>query len=354
MTKELLIKFLNDQCTKDELKEVILWVRTNSLGKGGRDWGFQEWRDYNFENDENLPDDEKFSALLDRIHHKINRSATGVSVRKHTSFTTWLTRAAAVLLFPVLTFLVYTLMQEPQVLTQFANFEIDSLEVIAPVGSKTLVQFSDGSEVYLNHGSKLKYPQEFSDSVREVSLTGEGYFKIAHNPDRPFVVKTRGMNVKALGTTFNVYAYPDEEIVATTLVEGKVALERRIGGTLPQRVGSLIPGQHVNYDLKTGKMDSSKGDIEKYISWKDGFLVFKRESISQIANRLSRWYSVDIEIADASVKGYTYTATFIDQSLWYVLDVLKDAAPIDYEIIPGRQLPDGTFSKQKIIIVRRS
>ena len=354
MTKELLIKFLNDQCTKEEFKEVILWVKTGSSGRGGKDWGYQEWRDYDFEADKNLPDDEKLSALLDKIHHKINRSHTKTGIQLRVHYTTWLTRAAAILLIPVLAFLIYTLMQQPQIGRQFATLKVDSLEIIAPVGSKAFVQFSDGSEVHLNHGSKLKYPQEFSDSIREVVLTGEGYFKIAHNPGSPFIVKTRGMNIKALGTTFNVYAYPDEKFVATTLVEGKVALERTIAGAPPQPMGSMFPGQHVNYDLKTGKMDSSEGDIEKYISWKDGILVFKRESIFQIANRLSRWYSVEIEIGDEAVKSYTYTATFVDESLWYILGVLKDAAPIDYKTIPGKQLPDGSFSKQKIIIIKRS
>ena len=166
MTKELLIKFLNDQCTKEEFKEVILWVKTGSSGRGGKDWGYQEWRDYDFEADKNLPDDEKLSALLDKIHHKINRSNTKTGIQLRVHYTTWLTRAAAILLIPILAFLINTLMQQPQIGRQFASLKVDSLEIIAPVGSKTFVQFSDGSEEHLNHGSNLKYPQEFSETKR--------------------------------------------------------------------------------------------------------------------------------------------------------------------------------------------
>ena len=103
-----------------------------------------------------------------------------------------------------------------------AIVSVDSLEVIAPVGSRTVVELSDGSVVHLNYGSRMKYPQNFSGETRSVVLTGEGYFKVAHNPDKPFVVSTGIIDVIAVGTIFNVNAYPENNNIATTLVEGKV------------------------------------------------------------------------------------------------------------------------------------
>jgi len=267
---------------------------------------------------------------------------------------TWVTRAAAILLIPVLGFLFFTLSDRKSAPAHYTDMTVDSLEIVAPVGSQTFVEFSDGTEVYLNHGSKIKYPHKFTGDTREVVLSGEGYFIVAHKPENPFIVKTRNMNVKALGTTFNVFAYPDEKIVATTLIDGKVVLEQETVSRDIKSMGTMVPGQHVSYDKVTGEIFSTKGDIEKYISWKDGKLVFKRDNIVQILNRLSRWYSVDIEIKDDEVKEYTYTATFIDESLSHILDLLKDAAPIDYEILPGKRLPDGTFSRQKVIIEKRN
>jgi transmembrane sensor len=353
MTKELLIKFLGDQCTGEELKEVVRWIKNDSLTTTGRYWGLYDWDTFNPE--ENLAEKERFCSLLDKIHHKINISDYNLSKKKSVELIIgWITRAAAILLIPVLAFLVYILTDKQSETPQYAEMAVDSLEIVAPTGSKTMVEFSDGSEVYLNHGSKIKYPQKFTGNIREVILSGEGYFMVAHDPEKPFIVRTSALNIKALGTTFNVFAYPDEKVVATTLIDGKVVLERETASQDNKSLGTMVPGQHVGYNKETGEILSTKGDVEKYISWKEGKLIFKRDSIVQIVHRLSRWYSVDIEIRDDEVRDYTYTATFIDESLLHILDLLKDAAPIDYRRIPSKRLPDGTFTKQKIIIKKRN
>lgn len=349
MTKDLLIKFLYDRCSKDELQEVIQWIKNESFSNESRSMGLDDW--INFKEDDSLAEDAKLRSLLDKIHHKINIESS-IKPRNDSVklITVWITRAAAFLLLPVLAFLIYTLSNKPVEVAQNIEMTIDSLEIIAPVGSKTVVQFSDGTEVFLNHGSKIKYPQKFTGNTREVLLTGEGYFNVAHNPEIPFIVKTRNLNIEALGTEFNVYAYPDESVVATTLVNGKVVLQKETGDHQTESIGSMIPGQHVSYNIETGKLTSSKGEIEKYISWKSGKLIFKRDSIVMIAKRLSRWYNVDIEVSGTDVREYTYTATFVDESLDHILELLKKAAPIGYTKIPSKQLNDGTFSRQKIII----
>jgi transmembrane sensor len=89
-----------------------------------------------------------------------------------------------------------------------------------------VVQLSDGTDVNLNYGSKIKYPRNFTGSTREIMLTGEGYFNVVHNPDQPFIVKTGKLNIIALGTEFNVQSYPDSPVISTTLVNGKVAIEK--------------------------------------------------------------------------------------------------------------------------------
>lgn len=100
-------------------------------------------------------------------------------------------------------------------------------------------------------------------------------------------------------------------------------------------------------------MSNEQGNIEKYISWKDGKLIFKDESIVNIANKLGRWYNVEFVFADKKSMEHTYTATFVDESLYQILDLLKLATPIEYTIPPRRKLPNGTFSKQKVIIKSR-
>lgn len=349
MTRDLLIKFLDDRCSEEELYEVVKWIRDKPINHSQRTLIKQVWDSYVA--DDSLPDDKRFDSLLDKIHDKID-------IREqhyHTPHTvklisTWLTKAAAVLFIPVLGFLFYMLTRESSVKKYQTDMIVDSLEIVTPVGTQISVQLSDGSEVYLNHGSRLYYPHIFKGNTREVTLQGEAYFDVAHNHDKPFVVKTKHLNVKAIGTSFNVFAYPEEDFVSTTLIKGKVILEKIIEDNKAEVIGSMIPGQHVSYDICNDEISSENDDIDRYISWKDGKLVFKNESIIQITQRLSRWYNVEFEFADDASKEYTYTATFVDETLDQILSLLQIATPITYNKIPRQQLPDGTFSKQKIVI----
>jgi ferric-dicitrate binding protein FerR (iron transport regulator) len=350
MTQELLIKFLNDKCTDEELKEVLHWIKNDSLNNQSKNWGYQDWTE--FKTNENLMDNDNLSSLLDKIHHKININKQNIK-NPNAGITTWLTRAAAILLIPVLAFLFYTISEKKsESINYTSNLTVDSLEIIAPAGSRTVVQLSDGSEVHLNYGSKLKYPQNFTGDTRGVILLGEGYFNIAHNPEKPFIVKTGKLNVKALGTKFNVQAYPGEEIIATTLVEGKVVVEQKFANGNIKTIGAMEPGQHVNYDLNSEVVSCTKGSVEKYIAWKDGKLVFENESIVEVTDRLSRMFNVDFEVAD-NVKDYSYTVTFVDEPLFQILDLMTIATPVTYKALPRKKLPDGTFSKQKIVIEKR-
>ncbi len=353
MTKDILIKFLNNNCTEAELKEVLRWAETSALTETGKKLGFDDWKNYREEG--KWENDEKFTTLFDRIQEKIDKQEHKTGQIKTITlpvFTKWITRAAAILLIPVLTFLFYTLSEKKMDSIKYANLAVDSLEIIAPIGSRTIVQLSDGSEVHLNYGSKIKYPQFFSGDTREVTLTGEGFFEVAHNPEKPFIVKTGKLNVKALGTAFNVLAYSDNDVVETTLVNGKVVLEQKEVDGKINTIGVMEPGQHVNYNIKTGAVSSTIGSIEKFVAWKEGKLVFEDTPISEVAERLSRMFNVEIEVAD-DITDNIYTVTFMDEPLFQILDLMTIATPVRYKTFTREKLPDGTFSKQKITIEKR-
>ena len=352
MTKDTIIKFLNNRCTDAELEEVIRWAEKRAFEKESLDWGYNEWK--SFQVDDRKGDDERFSNLFDKIQSRIDSKSkengnTNKQKLKLPLLMTWLTRAAAILLIPVLAFLFYTLAQKDIDINEYSSLATDSLEIVAPIGSRTIVQLSDGTEVHLNYGSRIKYPQKFSGDTREVILSGEGYFDVTHNPAKPFIVKTPHLNVKALGTSFNVMAYPDNNEIQTTLVKGKVVLEQNDGDGKIKTIGSMVPGQHVSYNLKTGAIHSAKGNIEKYFAWKDGKLIFEDAPINQVAEKLSRMFNVDIEVSD-DIKDYIYTVTFVDEPLFQILDLMTIATPVSYTALPRKKLPNGTFSKQKIII----
>jgi transmembrane sensor len=352
MTQELLIKFLNDQCTDEELQEVIQWVKKDALTNGGRNWGLQDWN--TFQGSEDFLEKEQFGSMLNKIHQKIIQTQNQQPVnRPAVSIISWITKAAAILLLPVLGILFYLLIDQKAEFSQSAGLLSDSLQVVTPVGSRTVMQLPDGTQVYLNNGSQLKYPQKFTGKSRGVVLTGEGYFEVAHNPDKPFCVHAGKLTIKAVGTKFNVMAYPEEKMIATTLVEGKVIVEQKTDGKEGKPICDMIPGQHMSYNITTSNITSTRGDIEEYIAWKEGKFIFKNESIVHVAERLSRMYNVDIEIAD-DIRDYTYTVTFIDEPLFQILDLMQIATPVKYKAVPRKKLPDGTFSKQKILINKRN
>lgn len=350
MTKELLEKYLNNLCTSKEVDEVIQWIKRQTFYDESKDLGKTEWQKYKVE--DGLVSDEKLESLLDKIHHKLNIEEPRTLQMKRNSLITWISKAAAIIIIPVLAFLFYTISENDKLINQLATVSVDSLEVIAPVGSRTVVELSDGTVVHLNYGSRIKYPQNFSGETRSIVLTGEGYFEVAHNPDKPFVVSTGLIDVKALGTVFNVNAYPENSSIATTLVEGKVVLEKQLSGDNSKQLGVMKPGQHVIYNSNTGKIKSDIGDVNKYIAWKDGKMVFDNQSIEEIAQRLSRMFNVDIQV-DNEVKKYKYTVTFVDEPLFQILELLTVATPIKVKALPRTKNPDGTFSKQKIIIERK-
>ncbi len=347
MTKELLEKYLNDQCTPQEVDQVIHWMKEQSFFSDSKDLLHADWTQ--FKDEEILVTDEKLDILLDRIHHKINLEKPILIQLKTRRVIHWVSKAAAFILLPVLAFLFYVISENTRLANQIAIVSVDSLEVIAPVGSRTVVELSDGSIVHLNYGSRIKYPQNFVGNTRGVVLSGEGYFDVAHSPDKPFVVTAGGIDVRALGTIFNVNAYPESNDIATTLIEGKVLVEEKQSNGSLKKLKELIPGQQVIYEKNTGIVNSGMVQVGRYIAWKDGKLVFENEPIDQVAQRLSRMFNVDIQV-DSGVEKYKYTVTFVDEPLFQILDLLSVATPIEYRALSRAKNPDGTFQKQKILI----
>ncbi|SHE54074.1 FecR family protein [Mariniphaga anaerophila] len=351
MTKELLEKYLNNRCTSQEVEEVIQWMKQQFFFSESQKLGKVDWQQ--FKEEDSIVSDEKLDTLLDKIHHKLNIEEPRTIQLRNNRLISLLSKAAAIILIPVLAFMFYTISENNWLTNQITTVSVDSLEVIAPVGSRTVVELSDGTVVHLNYGSRIKYPQNFWGETRGIALTGEGYFEVAHNPDKPFVVNAGRIDVKALGTVFNVNAYPENNSIATTLVEGKVLIEKMKNNGNVETIKELIPGQHVIYEKNTGLVKSSLERVEKYIAWKDdGKLILDNEPIDQVAQRLSRMFNVEIQV-DKEMEKYRYTVTFVDEPLFQILDLLSAATPINYRALPRTKNPDGTFSKQRIIIEKK-
>ena len=212
------------------------------------------------------------------------------------------------------------------------NEQVEYHTIRVPRGGEYNLLLSDNTKVYLNAGSSLRYPVRFSGDRREVILEGEGYFEVSRDTAKPFVVKTGSVNVQVLGTAFNVNAYPEEENVETTLVEGKV----RVDGKNEQRI--LEPGTQLVYDKRRENMVVLKVDTEEYISWKDGYYYFKRETLGRIMDRLSRWYNLNVFYQNEELKSIEFGGRLKRyEDITYLLERMEETQDIKF-IIKGNTI----------------
>lgn len=171
-----------------------------------------------------------------------------------------------------------------------------------PKGGQYRLVLADGTKVWLNAASSLRYPTHFGDKVREVSITGEAYFEVAHDANKPFFVKCEGQRIQVLGTHFNVRAYPDEQLIRTTLLEGSVALTK--DGVVDQ-VTRLQPGEEASL-LEGGNMRVERlSDVTIRIGWTKGYFAFNRADLGTVLRELSRWYNVEFNVKAPTAKTYT-------------------------------------------------
>ncbi len=346
MTKDLFIKYLQGNCTEEEFEQILSWIREGSQSISGNRIVQEIWEE--FEPKAGPLERIKYNRILDKIHHQINisQNSSRIKIQKASSASrllTIITRAAAILLLPVLSLFLYTYLSDKDYYAANSN----ELEVEAPAGSRIQFNLGDGTKVWLNHGSKLKYPYRFEGVNRKVYLTGEAYFEVAHNAKVPFIVGTNRLDVKATGTAFNVSAYPDDDEVETTLVEGKVILYKR---KMDSEIKALSPGECLKFDANKNSYSLETENTLKYTAWKDGFLVFKNDNVIDVAKKLRKWYNIDVEITNQKINEYPFTATFSDETLPQVLELLSLATPVSYQLTQSKKLPDGSFSKQKVLI----
>ncbi len=286
---------------------------------------------------------------IDQAGSEVTKRLHGFGKQK--KFFAYLTKAAAVLFLPLLiTSLAYIIYICPICPSDDRIQELSS-RIDVSYGTVTHFVLFDGTNVWLNSGSHFEYPSQFPGSSRKVYLEGEAYFEVAES-SKPFVVRTKHMEVMATGTSFNVLAYPDDDMIQTTLVEGKVALYKLRSDSRPLLLTKLEPNEKATYYIYSNKNELSVEltDAEAYTAWKNGKLIFNNDSFEEIVTKLSRWYNTDIRLIDPELKTYSYTATFTDETLLQVLELLENSAPITYTYHQRNKKQDGTFSKRVVEI----
>ncbi len=167
--------------------------------------------------------------------------------------------------------------------------------ISTPRGGMYEIVLSDGSKVWLNAASSLKFPASFTGKIRNVTLTGEGYFEVAKNASKPFHVKVNDMTVEVLGTHFNVNAYNDENSVATTLLEGSVKIKKEVIANSASQTVLLEPGEQADLAKNGSLKINHHANIQEVIAWKDDNFEFNNTSVTDIMRQISRWYDVEVD-----------------------------------------------------------
>ena len=203
----------------------------------------------------------------------------------------------------------------------------ESLQSIhVPAGQRAELMLADGTKVWLNSLSTLTFPGNFTGDIRNVKLDGEGYFKVAHDTRHTFIVQVGELEVKVLGTVFNVCAYQDEQDVTVVLLEGKVGVHT------PSSSLIMKPGEKMNYNKSTHKFTTEKVYPEDYVTWTKGSLYFQNESLDNIMKALSRVYDVTIHIDSPRIAEERFTGTIPGGGIQNALNIIMLTSPFRYEV----------------------
>lgn len=337
MDLKILLRYFSNKYSRKDFSAV-----NNAFQQKGENPQLEEqmnlhWQDFD---SEALPDI-KLDHLLDKVHHRMN--VEGNPQIKVFNLWQLAQRAAAILFLPLLLgSLAYNYLKPT-----LANVDEAWAEIQCPLGVRTKFQLPDGSTGFLNSGSVLKYPVIFANN-RNVKLTGEGYFEVVHNEKSPFHVKTKNLDVKVLGTTFNIVAYENENLEEVILQTGHVEVASNDGKSL----GSLQPEQEMVFNKQDLSHKINNVESTQYTSWKEGRLTLRNVDIDELAIRLSRWYNAEVIVdkTNKAINAYAYHGTFEDEQLDDVLKILSLSSPISYIEKERTKDKSENYSKRKVIL----
>jgi len=205
-------------------------------------------------------------------------------------------------------------------------------EKVTLSGEKSIITIPDGSIVTLNADSKLKYPDQFDDKIREVYLEGEAYFEVHHNSNRPFIVHSENLSTTVLGTKFDISAYPEKRTITVSLLEGKVKVSREEKGK-DNEIVVLKPKEQLLYDKENNVSSFEQFDSLEAVGWKDNIYKFENEPLGEVLSQLERAFGVKFKLDDQSVLLQKITIKFEKKSLQTVVDVIKSLTGLDYKIL---------------------
>lgn len=311
----------------DEEKDIIEKLLTDSLSPRGR----EKLNSYGFINEaihtqwevasDTYTNEQKERRILTNIMRKIKKGKAG-RFRQNLNRYAWVASIALLLICGTLSVALLNKQPEPEVwyVLNSGRQSMDSLRL------------ADGTFVVLNAGSRLTYPKVFSGDRREVTLSGQAFFNVHPDKAHPFVVRTKNMNVTALGTAFEVFSYDEDVSLETVLLNGLIKVEPKDSEERIQGEYVLNPNEKLTYG-KGGAVRIEQVDANTYSAWRTcGGLSFKNEKLSMILPRLEKWYGLKIDCSPKIADYYRFTFTLRNEPLDLILNIMSHSAPLSYKL----------------------
>lgn len=316
----LISKKLSGEITPEEITQLNNWIKKSERNQNIYNESKRVWE----KNNHYLSEEDKGSDLQKIKSQIAEKESRGkVKIRRLTFFY----RVAAVIAIPLLLTAGWYLA------TLFSSTPADTqlCAVSAPKGQIAKCVLADGTKVWLNAGTTITYNPSLSGKNRLVNLNGEAYFEVTKNPRRPFIVNTKKLQVKVLGTHFNVKAYPEDKTTETTLEEGSVELHLK---DFPdQKPVELKPGEHATFEINKKDLKIEKTDTYLLTAWRDGKFIFKDATLDKIIKHLEHFYDVRIHLKNESMGKIRFRGMFsYDQNIFDALEAIEHTTSITYKM----------------------
>ena len=308
----LLSNYLKGNLTEKEESNLVDWI--NSSGEN-----YQEFKKYIEENQFTQSTSKQTIQAWVKMKVKLTHYSTQQENKK-IIVPNWLKIAAIVIIALMAGFFASQTLQKDH----YSNL---MNEVIVPNGEKAQLVLSDGTVVYLNSGSHFRYPAIFSEKERLVNLTGEAFFEVTKDKTSPFMIKSPKFNVKVIGTSFNLKAYPEDLENTLTLHTGEVAI------TNSGKEFKIRPGEKYIFNTNTQKSNIIKSNIKRSFLWEEGVIVIDNLNLEEIRKVLERKFDVKIIIANEKLNVIEYTGQFKPyETLEEVLELIRETSPVKFKI----------------------
>jgi len=353
---KLLKRYLNGKCSQEEKKQLYELLTSSDNERSFKEALFSHLSEFNEYQSEKQSDhfDRLYNKILSELKHREIKESEKRLLQKRFRLNRLVYLGLSTAAVFCIAFFLGTLFNQkntkvspkPTVASSFS-------EVKAPLGARSEVRLADGTEVILNAGSSIIYNSDYNLLNRDIALEGEAYFKVAKDINIPLVVNAGNIKIRATGTEFNVKAYPEEKIIETTLIEGKVEISQT-GSDEKDKVLELTANQKAIYTseldqitlekireiepsaVKPAKIPtekilvSKKTDVDQATAWTKNKLIIRSENLESLCIKLQRKYDVMFVFADEEIKKHRFSGILLDETLQQVMDVIKLTAPVDY------------------------